>query len=221
MTSPNLIVIIDPEVKLLGAVNRVLANYDVRYLHFEDILPARRKIISDPPALIISKVNFPTGDSAGTNFCKELTSHPTLQKVPVLLVTELPVTGELSEEQLRSAHEAGAKGLIKQIIPDDQLLHRILGLLPTLKNTETTNIENNPNQDKLNYVQQLLAKVLHNLKTSDLMTIAEYEDVPRIVLEMTRSVCDINKGDVTKGQEFASERERTSNLDLDQLFKRG
>ena len=44
--------------------------------------------------------------------------------------------------------------------------------------------------DKVKRAQQILAAVLHNLKTSDLLHVVDLEDVPRVVLQMTRQVCD-------------------------------
>lgn len=45
-------------------------------------------------------------------------------------------------------------------------------------------------EDKLKRAQQILASVLHNLKTSDLLQVVELEDIPGIVMQMTRKVCD-------------------------------
>ncbi|MDD2941852.1 MAG: hypothetical protein PHC51_02685 [bacterium] len=42
---------------------------------------------------------------------------------------------------------------------------------------------------KLKNAQRLLAMVLHNIRTSDLLRVSALEDVPRIVYEVTRKVC--------------------------------
>ena len=47
-------------------------------------------------------------------------------------------------------------------------------------------------EEKLLMAQRLLAQVLHNVKTSDLLGIVEADEVPRVVFEMTRSVCGMN-----------------------------
>jgi len=49
---------------------------------------------------------------------------------------------------------------------------------------------------KLQLAQQILAKVLHNLKTSALLDVVDLEDVPQVVAEITKAVCsqiDSNK----------------------------
>ena len=80
--------------------------------------------------------------------------------------------------------------------------------------------------EKLNYAQQLLAKVLHNLRTSALLDIADMDDVPRIVMEMTRTVCgvkDERKGPDSHAGKGEKPREEVKpdpsiQIDLDSVF---
>lgn len=93
-------------------------------------------------------------------------------------------------------------------------------------------------EKKLRIAQNLLAKVLHNLKTSDLLQIIEIEDVARVVFEMTRKVCGVPSIE-TAGQGIAEQKETVKSelssgpnqsnlkdraetadiqLDLDQIF---
>lgn len=44
---------------------------------------------------------------------------------------------------------------------------------------------------KINLAQRILAKVFVNLKSSSLLQIVELEDVPRVVFEITRTVCGV------------------------------
>lgn len=83
-----------------------------------------------------------------------------------------------------------------------------------------------PQSEKLNYAQQLLAKVLHNLRTSALLDVADMDDVPRIVMEMTRTVCGI-KDDRRPGEPAAGKGEKARaevksdpsiQIDLDTVF---
>lgn len=55
---------------------------------------------------------------------------------------------------------------------------------PAVDTSEPVSVE-----DKLKKAQHLLALVLHNLKTSNLLEVVEIEDVPGIVLQMARNVC--------------------------------
>lgn len=52
---------------------------------------------------------------------------------------------------------------------------------------------------KFAFAQHLLANVLHNLKTSALLDVVDYEDVPTVVNEITRAVC-LSASDKAGGQ---------------------
>lgn len=84
-----------------------------------------------------------------------------------------------------------------------------------------------PQSEKLLYAQQLLAKVLHNLRTSALLDVADMEDVPRIVLQMTRTVCGIREESKIEPGRSKEEQARAEiksdaaiSIDLDSLFRK-
>lgn len=53
---------------------------------------------------------------------------------------------------------------------------------------------------KINLAQRILAKVFVNLKSSSLLQIVELEDVPRVVFEITRTVCGVPSEDEPAGR---------------------
>ncbi len=93
-------------------------------------------------------------------------------------------------------------------------------------------------EKKLQIAQQILAKVLYDLKTSHLLQVVDFEDVPRVVSEVTRSVCNSgpteNKramvpspvglsNESSAGGSAASSPlsdSTTTSIDLDQIFGR-
>lgn len=62
--------------------------------------------------------------------------------------------------------------------------------------------------ENLQYAQRILATVLHNLKTSDLLSVIDMDEVPKAVIEMTKSVCEISDSELSmdkaKAQKTAS-----------------
>ena len=73
---------------------------------------------------------------------------------------------------------------------------------------------------KLKKAQHLLAMVLHNLKTSNLLDVVDLEDVPGIVLQMARNVCGEAKEEpqpeVSPGT--SESKGADVSLDLDSVF---
>lgn len=72
--------------------------------------------------LILSDINMPSMD--GLEFVRQLRSQHLAPEVPVVMITT-----ESSEEHVRQAIEAGAKGYIRKPFTADQVKQRVLPLL--------------------------------------------------------------------------------------------
>jgi two-component system, chemotaxis family, chemotaxis protein CheY len=72
--------------------------------------------------LILSDINMPSMD--GLEFVRQLHSQQLAPQVPVVMITT-----ESSEEHVRQAIEAGAKGYIRKPFTPDQVKQRVLPLL--------------------------------------------------------------------------------------------
>lgn len=75
--------------------------------------------------LILSDINMPSMD--GLEFVRQLRSQQLAPEVPVVMITT-----ESSEEHVRQAIEAGAKGYIRKPFTADQVKQRVLPLLSTV-----------------------------------------------------------------------------------------
>lgn len=75
---------------------------------------------------------------------------------------------------------------------------------------------------KLKNAQRLLAMVLHNIKTSDLLRVSALEDVPRIVYEVTRKVCqqDTQQDKQVESEGKAETSSQNVSSALDKIFRR-
>ncbi len=71
--------------------------------------------------------------------------------------------------------------------------------------------------ENLLFAQRILATILHNLKTSDLLQVVEKEDVSRIVYEMTKSVCGI-RDEIPAESDEPDEELSNMSSDLDRAF---
>ncbi len=72
--------------------------------------------------LILSDINMPSMD--GLEFVRQLHSQQLAPEVPVVMITT-----ESSEEHVKQAIEAGAKGYIRKPFTADQVKQRVLPLL--------------------------------------------------------------------------------------------
>ena len=72
--------------------------------------------------LILSDINMPSMD--GLEFVRQLRSQQLAPEVPVVMITT-----ESSEEHVKQAIQAGAKGYIRKPFTADQVKERVLSLL--------------------------------------------------------------------------------------------
>ena len=73
--------------------------------------------------LILSDINMPSMD--GLEFVRQIRASGLAEGVPVVMITT-----ESSEEHVKQAIQAGAKGFIRKPFTPDQVKQRVLTLLP-------------------------------------------------------------------------------------------
>lgn len=206
--------VIDATGEVAQVVERAVIGAGVSVFAVTNIAAAKRKLIEAAPLMLVSRVTFSDDVDGGYRLGHELKSHEVLSSIPLVLVDT-----DISEETLRKATECGAKALVPWPVSAESLAIRIGALLPGLKLDEVAAAvvvkapeapEPSPavrpstgmpsgqaavaartvvQSEKLQLAQQLLARVLHSLRTSDLLEVADLEDVPAIVFQMTRTVC--------------------------------
>jgi two-component system chemotaxis response regulator CheY len=74
--------------------------------------------------LILSDINMPSMD--GLEFLRQIQAQKLAQNVPVVMITT-----ESSEEHVKQAIQAGAKGYIRKPFTAEQVKERVLSLLTT------------------------------------------------------------------------------------------
>ena len=82
--------------------------------------------------------------------------------------------------------------------------------------------------DKLKKAQHLLALVLHNLKTSNLLEVVDLEDVNGVVLQMARTVCGESaaartasaRPDPADQESQKKRKDRKTEVNIDEIFSR-
>ena len=236
---PKQILVVDDKASIEPIIDRAMQEQVragmLKVVGVESPVLAKRRMVAETPDLIFARVRIGMEDDAGIKFCTELKGHEALSSVPVVLVADT-----VTDELIRSSNEVGATGLIPWPFGVEPLRHRILALLPLLETVPSASVSTpkKPStikdsivpasvtpemESKLKSAQGLLAKVLHALKTSDLLQVVEAEDVPRVVFEMTRKVCGMEsertpqaKGPTKISAPEATDKETT--LDLDQIF---
>ena len=225
----NFILVIEDRERFRPILEAVSAGTSLKIVAVDNPAAAKRRIILEVPALIICSVGFLGDSEGGYRFCRELSEHESLSSIPVMLTAD-----QLTEEMPRRGSEAGAKGIITWPITTDAIKRRIQPLLPAINlaaaPAETAKPAPPPAaapapvdpefEAKIKTAQNLLARVLHNLKTSDLLQVVEIEDVPRIVLQMTRTVCGVKGDDEIKSGSTAEKQpqSRETELNLDRVF---
>ncbi len=215
-------------------VEDVLANFDIKLLYASSIAMSKIQLIEAIPSLIISSMGLDEDEKGGVRLFNALKEHSTFSAIPFLLISDE------SQDNLRQVAEYnGINFILNSSFTDEEFLSNIKKILPDIsllkgkikesgsnvnlkENNSSKNEKGLEFEDKLKVVQLLLAKVLHNLKTSDLLQIVEREDIPKIVYEMTRSVCGIKTEDSKekdlKEDVDSSENNKDVKIDLDSVF---
>ena len=201
------VLLIDDLGRVEAVLERALGGTGLKVESFTDPGPAKRRLIESAPLLIVSRADFQNHPEGGFRLAAEVSSHEQLASIPFVIIAD-----QLSEDVIRRAAESGAKSLIPWPVTVDSLKNRLrpyLGeSLPVVEEKKEPEFpspgggtsalrqekaaELAPSggaEQKIHMAQQLLAKVLHNLKTSALLEVVDLEDVPRVVMEITRSVC--------------------------------
>ncbi len=216
------ILIIEGEQGLRAAIDAALSGLDYEVTEVDSIDGARRSLMQGLPDLVCSRVSVSGDEAAGFEFCGDLQSHPELSQVPVVLIGD-----ELNEEQLSKASENGATGFLSWPVSEVILRNRVRAIIPDLKEASgkpkaspakakpaSAPAGASPEVDeKFQLVQDLLAQLLHNLKTSALLDVVETEDVPQVVYEMCRKVCGISEAAAKPAK-----KEEEVSIDLENAF---
>ena len=210
------ILVISQSEYLRSISTRAFVNGQYPVKIVESINLAKSSMLTEMPAVILCDTSLEGDEFGGNNFCKQIQNHSALSVIPVALFLE-----NFNEEVLESAKETGAKMLFQAPVELEHLSTHVNALItgklgslepsssksdsvvnevesggPILHGFSGELAEQIPDLEesfvgKLEIAKELLAKVLHNLKTSHLLQVVEKEDVPRIVLEITRSVCTV------------------------------
>ena len=190
------LLVVDDQDRVQPIVEAAIGKARASVVGVKDYVQAKRRMVQGVPDLVLGMVSTGGNPKSGLAFCKEMQEHARFREVPVILITN-----NLTEDVIRGASESGAKGLLSWPVSVSILKNRIVALVPELDKTAAVpsksvtapramaKTQAAAADPKLQLAQHLLAKVLHNLKTSALLDIVELEEVPRVVAEITRSVC--------------------------------
>jgi len=192
------VLVVDDLGRVESSLAKVLAGTSLSIESFTSPLDAKRRLIVSEPRLIVSLTSFQNFGDGGFRLAEEISAHTELANIPVMLVAE-----HLTEDVIAHASRSGARSLMPWPVSIDSFKNRLKPFLadelapkaavsPTEETAigpEAGTIEPTKPVEKIQLAQQLLAKVLHNLKTSALLEVVDAEDVPRVVFEITRAVC--------------------------------
>lgn len=196
------IFVIDDLGGLEAYLERALEGSDFEIRSYFDFVQAKRALLELSssgiyPELILSRASLQNNPDGGYRFAAELARHESFSKIAVLLIAE-----ELNEAVIRQASQSGARSVLPWPLSVEALRKR-LGHYLSLEQygrAASTGAEDSSSgsvlveleseaQRKLQYAQQLLARGLLNFKTSALLDVVDYEDVPQVLLEIIRAVC--------------------------------
>ncbi len=222
------VLVIEEDQAIAELCKGVLRGQGVKVVAVKDVVSAKRVLIQSIPSIIIASLNLGEDAEAGFRLCEELQGRSDFAEIPILLVCE-----ELQAGYSERARELGAEGLLSWPLTEGDFRsalgsHFSLGAQAEfdIEFEVESEDEEQPKSvsppavapdEKLATAQKLLAQVLHALKTSDLLSVAEIEDVPRIVFEMTRSVCGQQSAGVEVSERDAEDASETK-MDLDSVF---
>ena len=229
----NLVLLVEDQNRIEPVLQKLFKGSSVRLVTHSDLLSAKRSLLQETPQLVIAVVALQKDTMAGFRFARELSGHEQFSQIPLVLIAD-----ELSEDVIREATTVGAKALIPWPVGVESLRNRFKAYLPGLAGeaekiapaqisapTRAEKIKHeapaaSSSAEKIHLAQQLLAKVLHNLKTSDLLEVVDLEDVPRVVSEITRSLCGVQTKKEAPVDSNAAPKpaQGETKLDLDSIF---
>lgn len=203
------VLIIDDQNSAEPVVELALEGSSLSLVRVPDGPAAKRKIVQSVPEMILCNAGLSGDAEFGFRFCRELSSHGSFSQIPVMLLCE-----RIEGSMIDQASASGARGMIPWPIDARALRMRLAPALPQLKGAPPqpapAKEEEKPEpkkeraaapeaavaepalggdaEAKFKLAQQLLAKVLHNLKTSNLLEVIEEDELPAVLLEITRKV---------------------------------
>lgn len=195
------VLLVDDQGRVESSLAKVLAGTSLTIESFTDPNLAKRRLIEAAPRLIVSLTTFQNLVDGGFRLAQEISAHAQLSHIPVVLVAD-----QLTEDVIANASRSGATSLVPWPVTIESFRNRLKPFLeaeltpkeekPSVSAAVSTPAVAEPFDipkpiEKIQLAQQLLAKVLHNLKTSALLEVVDKEDVPRVVLEITRAVCGV------------------------------
>jgi CheY-like chemotaxis protein len=199
--SKQLVLVVDSDLDMRPAVEAVCSSLgSLEVDEVDNPGEAKRHLVARMPSLMISAVEFGTDHDSGYRLCAEIRSHPRFEALPVLLLGK-----DQSFPQRVSFVPDQKTAFLGWPLPLSQLRDAVVSLVPSaapvgrpVKVAAAKSDADSSDDAKIRKAQQLLALVLHNLKTSDLLRLSDIEDVPQVVFEITRSVCGIRES--SRGQ---------------------
>lgn len=211
------ILVIENDGRIEPVCHEALGDTDLKIVSAPDFVTAKRKLLQAIPAIILCPLSLGGEADAGLKFCNELRGHESFADIPVLLFSE-----KMDEAKIRAACGSGATAGAPWPIAAAALRSRISKLVPDVvssaaaakldiiqdsaddeevqdeKNALFAMVDEDDIEEKFKIAQRVFAKVLHSIKTSNVLEFADAEDIPRILVEMTRSVCGISEPEQKK-----------------------
>jgi len=238
----NFVLVIEESKEITELCEQVLGEIQAKVVVAKDAVSAKGILIQSIPSVLICSLKLGDVEDAGFRLCEELQSREEFAQIPMLIVAQ-----ELRDGYSKRAREVGLQGLLSWPLTEGDFRSALSAYfsfgssLPGQRESEfgesefevefeveestpkaapTKKPEPAVKDEKLELAQKLLAQVLHALRTSDLLSVAELEDVPQIVFEMTRGVCGAQQTDSpAKGAERTEEGEEPeTSMNLDSVF---
>jgi hypothetical protein len=176
---------------------------DVKITNTHSIIEAKRILVAEVPEFIFLEAANVQELEQAKIFFHELSEHPSFRLIKRAIFSEKhepPHYGNVDYSFSLPINEAEVR--------------KALNPAQSLNLGSDTSVESLELSKKLEQVQLILAKVLHSLKTSDLLRLASPDDIPRIVAQMTKKICGLD----TEATELASKRDGDQ-VDLSKIFK--
>ena len=238
------VLIIDNQNSVEPVVELALDDTGLSVFRVGDAPSAKRRIVQDAPLLIICSLTINGDHEFGFRFCQELSGHGSFSQIPVMLLCER-IDGSVVERATTSGARgmipwpADSDALRLRLAP-------VLPQLAEQKAREREVRSEQPNssvpgtpraasaeviqpdppaepalagdtESKFRLAQQLLAKVLHSLKTSNLLEVIEEDEVPSVLMEMTKKVIGEYRPAGSEVEKSGSPAKSTS---IDDVFRK-
>ncbi len=195
------VLVVDDTSSIESIIRSAVEPLGLEVLVAGDFRAAKHSMLECRPDIVFCFISTSESADAGYGFCSELQQHPDFGSIPVVLIA-----AQLGEQAVQKAAQSGVQGIMPWPVSAELVKRRVELLLEQdaqdAARREETGISAGQNtlvedpvetSEQFKLAQNILAKVLYQLKTEKRIAQTPLAEVARLVYETTGEVCRLRR----------------------------